>query len=201
MDKSPATNFDQSHDVLLPVVEALEQIGIPYVIGGSVASSSWGFPRSTNDADVVADIKPEQVAPLVALLNEDFYMDAQAIHEAIRRRGTFNIIHYETVFKVDIFIRKDTPFADAEFAHARPRTLNESSTRLVTMSSPENTVLHKLLWYQMGGGISERQWLDVLAVLKVRGPELDQIYMREWAERLGVTPLLDQALSEAGDEE
>ena len=187
--------------LILPIVRALDQLSIPYVIGGSIASSVWGMFRTTNDADIVIDLQPEEVAPLVALLANEYYVDEETVQDAVRRRSSFNAIHLDTMLKADVFVRKLTPFAAIQFANAHTVPLDEPAKGTVMIAAPEDTVLNKLVWYQMGGGVSERQWLDVLGVLKVQGPALDQGYMREWAAQLGVTPLLEQALAEGHDEQ
>jgi hypothetical protein len=182
----------------LPVVTALEATGVPYHIGGSVASSTWGFPRSTQDADIVADLQSAQIAPFVALLQDDFYLDVPAIETAVRQRGMFNLIHLESMFKVDIILPKRTAFAAAEAARAQATPLTGTPGQMVRLASPEDTILHKLQWYRQGGGVSERQWLDVLGVLKTQNTGLDRAYLEHWAIQLGVAELLTRAWGEAG---
>ncbi len=92
--------------ILLPVVHALEELDVPYQIGGSLASSVWGMPRSTQDADLVADLRLADAVPFVARLQEAFYVDIDAVTDAIHRRASSNLIHFETMFKIDIFIYK-----------------------------------------------------------------------------------------------
>jgi hypothetical protein len=184
--------------VILPVVEILEDLEVPYQIGGSLASSAWGLPRSTQDIDLVADLQHSHVARFVSRLDDAYYIDSQAVQDAIQHRGSFNLIHLSTMFKIDIFIRKSGPFEDATFRRARRAQLSEATDQQATFTSPEDIVLHKLAWYRMGGGISERQWLDVLGVLKVQGADLDQTYLRSWSERLGLDDLLKRALEDAG---
>jgi len=182
----------------LPVIGALEVVGVPYHIGGSIASSTWGTPRSTQDADIIADLQLAQVAPFVVLLQADFYLDVRAIETAIQQRGMFNLIHLESMFKVDIILPQRTAFAAAEAARAQATPLANMPGQRVRLASPEDTILHKLRLYQMGGGVSERQWLDVLGVLKTQNTALDRAYLQYWAVQLGVADLLAQAWEEAG---
>jgi len=185
---------------LLPVVDALEALGVPYHVGGSVASSFVGIARATQDADLVADLRPEHAAPLAQALTGTYYADPERIAHAVRTRRSFNVIHLGTAYKVDVFVSKDTPFARENMAR---RVSHEvpGLARSLYFSSPEDIVLHKLLWYTEGGGVSDRQWYDLQGVLRLQAKTLDHGYLRSWADRLGVTELLEQALKEAGLEE
>src|SRR5436305_588730 len=132
----------------LPIVEVLEQLSVPYHIGGSVASSINGLPRLTIDVDLVADLRLEHVRPLVRLLEADYYIDEDAVRDAIRRRSSFNVIHNETILKVDIFIPKSRMFDQEELRRVQLKTL-EGSDRPFYVASPEGTILNKLEWYRM----------------------------------------------------
>ncbi len=182
---------------LAPVVEALEELGVAYHIGGSVASSFHGIPRLTLDVDIVADLRLEHVLPLVKQLEDEYYIDADAVRDAIRRRSSFNAIHLDTMLKVDVFIPKTRAFDQEELRRTRQEVL-AIGTRPFYMASPEGTILNKLEWYRMGGEVSDRQWNDILGVLKVQGTTLDMAYVQRWAKTLQVTDLLERALVEAG---
>ncbi len=184
--------------MLLPVVQALEELGIAYQIGGSLASSVWGLPRSTQDADLTADLRQADAALFVTRLQDAYYVDIDAVTDAIHRHGAFNLIHLDTMFKVDVFIYKPSPFEDSTFSRAQRHGLGSSGDQDAVFTSPEDIVLHKLRWYKSGGGVSERQWLDVLGVLKVQGSKLDQTYMTIWAIQLGLDDLMNRALEESG---
>ena len=192
--------MDNVPDILAaitPIVEALEELGIPYHIGGSVASSLYGLPRLTIDADLVADIRMKHVRPLVEQLETDYYIDEDMIRDAIRRQSSFNVIHQDTILKVDIFISKSRLFDQEELRKIRQEVLSEG-TRPFNIASPEGTILNKLEWYRMGGEVSDRQWNDILGVLKVQGTNLDIAYLRHWAANLNVTDLLERAFVDAG---
>jgi hypothetical protein len=182
---------------LLPVVESLEALGVPYHVGGSVASSFTGIARATQDADLVADLQPPHAAPFARFLEGKYYADPERIAHGVRHRTSFNVIHLETMYKVDVFVSKDTPFARGNMER-RVSLEIPGLGRSLYLASPEDIVLHKLLWYADAGGISDRQWYDIQGVLRLQGRKLDLGYLRSWADRLGVADLLDRAFREAG---
>ncbi len=182
---------------LTPLVDVLETLGVKYYLGGSVASSAYGTARSTLDVDLVADLAEEHVAPLVKALQGEYYIDAGMISGAIRDRSCFNIIHYATMVKLDIFAVKDRPFDRSAIARTRLEVLSETiePARRFPFASCEDIILAKLEWYRLGDEISQRQWQDVLGVMKVQGNILDQTYLDTWAGNLGLTDLLERARS------
>jgi hypothetical protein len=182
-------------EVTLLVTRALERIGAPYFLGGSLASSFQGEPRATNDVDLVVDLSPEQVGPLVAALGPDFDVDAEALARAARERGSWNILYAPSVTKIDLFLLRDAPFDRAEFARRRPVTVRAGETLFI--KSPEDSVLRKLLWFREGGGVSDRQWRDVVQVLRQSRAVIDRGYLDDWAGRLGLSGLLARAQAEA----
>lgn len=185
---------------LTPVVEALERLGVRYHIGGSLASSAYGMPRATADVDVVAELHPEQVDGFVSQLQSEYYLERERAREAARQRGSFNLIHLETMVKIDIFVPGALPFEQEEQQRARPQTLDVAEhARTFLVKSPEDLVLRKLSWYRAGGEVSERQWDDVIGVLKVQAERLDIGYLRRWAVELQIDDLAERALEEAGN--
>jgi len=180
------------------VIACFEKLGIDYYIGGSVASSAYGIARATMDVDIVANVEAGQVDRFVEVLETDYYIDAGMIREAIRRSTSFNLIHLETMIKIDVFIAKDQPYDSEAFARRQADTLDEEGSRKFYLSSPEDVVLNKLQWYQKGGSVSEQQWRDVLGVLKVQGDKLDLEYVKYWASRLNITELLSRSFDDAG---
>lgn len=182
-----------------PVAEAFEKLGVLYYIGGSVASSAYGAARATLDVDMVSDLKPQHVRFLATMLESSYYLDEDAISEAIRTHSSFNLIHLETMIKVDVFIVGDQPYPQQALRRRRKDTLAEDQQAVeFYLATSEDIVLIKLDWYRMGGEVSERQWSDVVGVLKVQEKSLDKEYLRHWASELKLTGLLEQAFRDAG---
>lgn len=184
--------------VTLQVIDILNALNTPYWIGGSLAAALHGVARSTLDTDLVADLKLDQADAFVQALDPAFYVDLEMIQDAIRHRGSFNIIHRETLFKVDIFIKKQRPFEQVQLDRRIEQIIAVDPQRLAYVCTPEDIILAKLEWYRMGGEVSERQWRDVLGVIAVQGERLDSTYLRHWAAELGVSDLLERALDESG---
>ena len=181
-----------------PVVKAFEKIGASYCLGGSVASSAYGIARATLVVDLVADLSAQHVNPLTEMLKSDYYIDKEMILDSIKRHSSFNLIHLETMLKVDIFIIKDRPYDEVAFQRKRKDTLDEEQGAAeFYLASPEDIILNKLEWFQMGGKVSERQWHDVLGIMKVQRELMDKEYLRRWAAELGISDLLEQAFRDA----
>jgi hypothetical protein len=183
--------------VTLQVTDALETSGVNYFIGGSLASAIYGISRATMDVDIIADLRPEQIETFTALLGSAFYVDEEMIQAAVQHQSSFNLIHRETLLKVDIFIHKTRPYDQEQFARRVHQVLSAELDHFAYVASAEDTILSKLEWYRMGGEVSERQWRDVQSILKVQGNRLDQAYLRHWAAQLGISDLLERAIAES----
>jgi hypothetical protein len=125
---------------------------------------------------------------------KDFYVAEELISEAIRDRTSFNVIHLATMFKADIFLPRKDAWSHEEMARARTESIPlPANIRPIRFSSPEDTILHKLLWYRLGGEVSDKQWSDILGVLKIQGTLLDLAYLESYAAILNVADLLARA--------
>jgi hypothetical protein len=184
---------------LSPLVASFNTIGIDYHIGGSVASSAYGIARATLDIDVVADINLYHVPSLVGSLEPLYYIEESAVRASIEHRSSFNVIHLDTLLKIDVFILKNTPYDRLAFSRKRPdRIVEDNEASIFNFSSSEDVILHKLTWFRLGNEVSERQWFDVIGVLKVQNETVDREYLHRWARELGVSDLLERALTDAG---
>lgn len=182
--------------VLALVTTTLDKLNIRYVLVGSFASSLHGLYRTTADIDLLADIRPEHASPLHEALKEHFYVDELAMSQAIARGQSFNAIHFESVFKVDLFVASDNEFAGTQLNRRQLKRLAPDQLDEVYIATAEDTLLAKLRSFRSGNESSQNQWNDVLGILSVVREGLDSEYLHDWAERLGVGDLLQRALNE-----
>ena len=180
----------------MQVIEALEALAVPYLIGGSFAAAVYGVARLTADADLVAEVRFEHVDLLANRLSADFYLDVESMREAIRQRSSFSLIHFKTMFKVDVFLPKPRPYSQMQMERRVQQPLSSETDQLAYFSSAEDSVLSKLEWYRLGGEVSDRQWQDILGVIKTQGERLDLAYLQQWAMALNVADLLEKAWRE-----
>jgi hypothetical protein len=176
------------------VLEVLERLGVAYHLGGSYASAIHGIPRQTHDVDLVVDLPKERIPDLVRALGGEFYIDEEAVARAVKERGSCNLIHHATGLKVDLFVKGAAPFDKVEFDRKIVVRLGDEAPHEVFVKSAEDTLLRKLLWYRLGGEVSDRQWDDVRGILSVQAERLDIAYLNDWADRLGLRDLLDRLL-------
>jgi hypothetical protein len=196
IDLEQETGMEQPTDnlrVLLEVLEAFDALGIAYAIGGSLASGIHGMTRFTADADVSVEPFEGLEGRLVARFGPDYYVSLEAIRLALRDRATFHIINTVVGFKVDVFIRKDRPYDQSLMDRRVFAAMIEAPDHPVAVVSAEDSILLKLEWYRLGGETSDRQWSDILGVMRVQGDRLDQVYLDRWARELGVADLLNDA--------
>jgi predicted nucleotidyltransferase len=182
--------------VLSLVTATLENEGIRYVLVGSFASSIHGMYRATADIDILAEIKTEQVHPLFDALRLSFYLDELTMRNAVAQGGSFNAIHFDSVFKVDFFISRSDEFALAQLDRRELRRTSPESLESVYVATVEDTILAKLRWYRAGQETSNTQWTDVTGMIGTSHTNLDLQYLHNWSNRLGLSDLLQKAFDE-----
>lgn len=184
--------------ILLRVIDVFEELGADYHVGGSYASSVHGVPRQTQDIDLVLEMGHDKIDEFASRLEGEFYLDRDSLHRAVSDKSSANLIHLETGVKIDLFIHGDTPYDKEEFARARPEILWFDPERRVKVKTAEDTILRKLQWYRLGGEISDRQWNDVLGIIRAQRDTLDIDYLRHWSGVLAVEDLFARAWSQPG---
>jgi hypothetical protein len=186
--------------VALIVAEALEACRVRYLVGGSLASAVSGEPRSTLDVDLVVELSEKDIVPFLAALGDRFHVDSDALRRAIRERSSTNLIHYATSTKVDLFMAGGSPLDKQQMDRRQRVQVSTDPDGWLYVYTPEDILLQKLRWYRMGNEVSDRQWRDIMGIILVQGDRLDQAYLRHGAETLGVSDLLQRALSETRGE-
>lgn len=194
----------QPAEALWLVADAFEALNIMYCVGGSFASSAYGEPRATRDADILVALPAHHVPALVAQLEAAFFVQPDALYDAITlaptlrddplHRATVNLVHRASFFRIDLFVASGRPFEQAQFARRIAQTIAINPERQAYFVSPEDIILLKLEWYRLSQGILDRQWSDVRAVITTQGDTLDVAYLRTWAAQLAVGDILEAAL-------
>jgi hypothetical protein len=193
----PESTIPEPIRITLLVTRTLEALGITYFIGGSLASAVHGTIRSTMGADLIVDLQIDHLQELTARLEGAFFMDPPAMVNALQHNSSFNLIHKDTMFRIDIFPLGGHPFEQNQMARRVQQSVGGHPDDRAYFTTAEDIILAKLNWFRMGGEVSEQQWRDVLGVIRVQEDTLDQDYLQLWAERLALLDLLERALSDA----
>jgi hypothetical protein len=186
--------------VALSFTSLLERHGIPYLVGGSLASSVHGEPRSTNDVDVIADLHGGNLDTFLEAVSGEYYVSPGAARQAVQSGASFNVIHLGGMVKVDVFVAGDDPFNEERLKRRQEVQITVDPPASVYVDTAEHSVLRKLEWFRRGGEVSERQWRDVVTILRLQAGRLDQHRLEHWADQLGVSDLLKRAVDEASSE-
>jgi hypothetical protein len=184
-------------DVMMKVIATLDNLQIPYAIGGSYASAAHGFARATRDIDLIADMKITQVDEFVRSLENDFYVEREAVLQAINLHRAFNIIHENSFVKVDIFAVQSIGFPASQLSRRILEIFVDNPENKAYVVTAEDIVLAKLDWYRKGNFVSTQPWQDIKEVIRVQANKLDHQYLKHWAQELGISDLLTRAFDEA----
>lgn len=167
------------------VIEILNKLNLPYMITGAYAVSFYGEPRATHDIDFKIKIGLKNVEDFYNSFKNKFYISRESIHQAIKHKSMFNIIHFESNIKIDFWLFKNNEFDKERLKRRRKVTILKKP---VFISSPEDIILIKLKWFKESE--LEKHFFDALGIMKVQGKDLDFKYLDTWAERLNVKNLL-----------
>ncbi len=180
------------YDLLKYLINAFEKLGIRYFITGSMGSIYYGEPMFTNDIYVVVDIDECHVPGLVRSFPEDeFYISEDAIHDAIRHKRQFNIIHPSSGLKIDVIVSKKDDFDNSRFE--RIHRISPVENTEANLSSPEDVIIMKMKFYKEGE--SEKHIRDITGMLKVSEGIIDRKYIEDWADRLGLRDIWDAIIN------
>ena len=185
-----SAEVENAIDIALEVAVALTSVGAEYFVGGSLASSLQGEPRATNDIDFVISLPAGRIDALRDALGEDFEVDTDMLRDAVLHARSANAFYLPVVTKIDFF----GPFDESEFSR-RSSTVVGATGQSLFVKSAEDTVLRKLLWFREGGSVSEKQWRDIVGVLRISQRTIDNAYLDTWAARLDLTQELARARS------
>jgi hypothetical protein len=191
------TDPDEIGRAVAGVADILDALNVRWAVGGSVASAAHGEPRATNDVDLVAVLTEAEARTVVLRLGGDYYADGDSAAEAVRLRGSFNIIDRRSFIKLDVFVPGPGPLGLGQLDRKRDLDVFPSM-RPVPVLGPEDVVLQKLRWYRLGGEVSDRQWRDIVSVLRLVRSELDDRYLNDVAAGAGLTTLLERARADRG---
>lgn len=180
----------------LRVAAILEQHDISYALGGSLASSMFGEPRGTIDIDMAIRLEHQQFGDLVDTLGIEFYVPAEAARRAVEEGTSFNLID-EAGLKVDLFVLGNSLLDRRQIEHRRRIMVQEDPPQHLWVTAPTEQVLRKLEWYEAGGRVSERQWRDVVGILRTQGTTLDRADLAQAAASMELGVLLGAALTDA----
>ncbi|MGH8924287.1 MAG: hypothetical protein ACRDWA_06585 [Acidimicrobiia bacterium] len=183
-------------DLAVRIADVFERLHIPYVLGGSLASSLLGEPRSTNDVDLAVALLVQPINELVQTLAGEFYIEESSVREAVRHRTSFNVIHLGSMLKADIFVLGDKLLDRRQIERRRRVVVVEEPLATLWVTSAEDQVLRKLCWFRDGGEVSDRQWRDIVGLLAVQVDQLDRHDLDEVSKTLGVNDLLARAWDE-----
>jgi hypothetical protein len=182
--------------IAMEVIKHFEDLGVEYMLVGSVASSLRGIARSTLDIDLLARLDQTQAQGLIERVQSDFYVSTPAVTEALQRKSMFNLVQFASGFKIDVYVLGGKPFEQAEFARRQPIS---SEGQILWVATPEDLIISKLDWYRLGGRISERQWRDVLGLVQLHQSALDRPYLELWLARLDLLELWSRVLDTMGE--
>jgi len=171
----------EQDELLRFAVEALNNLGLRFLVTGSIATVIYGEPRFSNGIDLVVILAADRIEELCRSFPQpEFYISPDSVRQAVERRSQFNIIHPASGLKLDVMVPAETPFNRSRFERGRQIKLMPDLE--VPFAAPEDVIIKKVEYYRQGG--SEKHLRDIAGILKVSGDQVDRTYIADWAERL-----------------
>jgi len=169
-------------DILADISQKLSSSHIPFMITGAMAMNYYAIPRMTRDIDVVIAVAEEEIEKLLLLFEGEYYIAKEAVLESIKQRSMFNIIHNESIIKVDFIICKDDAYHQMEFERREPVRIRGFDTYIV---SKEDLILSKLIWAK-----DSRSEMQIIDIRNLMDTGFDDNYVQSWATKLGIDSFL-----------
>ena len=182
---------------LRAMIRICEQLGLRYVLGGSMMFSIFGICRYTRTVDITVEGMAGREQKLVDALAQDYYISADAVRHAVDSSSSFNMIHYLSGLSVDVFIPSEQPFEHSALSRRISVLASDDLDDPLFVYTPEDLILFRLRWYRLGKIISEQHWKDILGVFRVQGDRLDQAYLDHWGAELTISDLVHRARKES----
>jgi len=174
--------------VIKIVSSKLDELQIPYMISGSIATNYYTIPRMTRDIDIVVEMTLGNIEKFVALFSPDFYVDKDMITEEVKRGRMFNLIHNDSVVKIDFIVKTPTEYAELAFSRRQKITI-DSSDAPIWIIAIEDLILAKLNWAK--DSHSEMQLNDVRNLMK-SSKNIDFTYIQRWVKRLDLVSIFGE---------
>ena len=182
-------------ETIILVAQILERHGVAYALGGSLASSFFGTPRSTVDVDLAIDVPQVARDALLEELGTVFYVPEEAARVALDDAGSFNLLGDRGRAKVDLFVL-GAGHLDRWQIERRVRVDLADLGAVLWVSAPAEQVLRKLEWFRAGGEQPDRLRSDVIGILRSSGPDIDVERLRHDADLIGLGDLVGRALAQ-----
>jgi len=174
----------------LAVIDALEAVGVPYMLVGSFASNYYGIPRSTQDADFVVELGGTPIRTVEERLGPEFHLDPQVAFETVTATTRYVVRVAGTGFRIEFFLLSEDEHDSARFGRRCRVTM---LGRQVSLPTAEDVIITKLRWSR--GGARAKDLDDARNVIAVQGARIDWDYVASWCDRHGTRDLLESILS------
>jgi hypothetical protein len=180
-------------ELAIQIATILDELNIEYALGGSLASSLVGEPRSTIDVDMATKLDSSTIELFLNKIPDEFYIPDESVKSAIKLKSSFNLIDTKNSLKIDIFI-VDNSKLDVSQIERRILIDIPEIKKSIWVTSPEDQILRKLDWYRLSGGSLEKQIRDVIGILNINKDHLDFDFLHAQANNLGMSDLLDEVI-------